>query len=148
MELQSRLNPEDLTDFKSFTFLLHKNYSTSDISINMSSDGDLQKNSAITLTFALNSESDMMYESLGEYEIYHETSDNYSDDTADKEKSLFMIVVVFVIKASSLFGVAMFVIYLYVNRNYYTKRIKRRMNKNRALTKKKACGEKRRNVNM
>ena len=65
MELQSRLNPEDLTDFKSFTFLLHKNYSTSDISINISPDDDLQKNPVRTLTFALNSESDIMYESLG-----------------------------------------------------------------------------------
>ena len=148
MELQSRLNSEDLTDFKSFTFLLHKNYSTSDISINISPDDDLQKNPVRTLTFALNSESDIMYESLGAYEIYRETADNYSDDKADKEKSLFMIVTVFFIKAVSVFGVAMFVIYLYVNKNYYMKRIKRRINKNRALTKKRACGDKRRNVNM
>ena len=143
-KLESILNTEDLSDFKPVTFLLHKDYSISDIEINIKKDN--YENSPKTLYFSLNKESDLMYDVLGESQVYSNISDNDSNNTADKETSLFKIVISFFIKAISLCAVILFVIYICVNRHYYMKRIKRRINRNKALTLKRSCGGNRRNV--
>lgn len=137
-KLESILNTEDLSDFKPVTFLLHKDYSISDIEINIKKDK--YENSPKTLYFSLNKESDFMYDVLGESQVYSNISDNDSNNTADKETSVFKIVISFFIKAISLCAVILVVIYIYINRHYYIKRVKRRINRNKALTLKRSCG--------
>jgi len=131
----SSLDDEAFSFLEYNKFLLHKDLMPSDIKIDVEHYVNADNQNIQKYTFFVDKTNELMYSVVSKQELIVENnvSDVVSNESDSNLKPYIKLFLNFIFKSALFFVVILLFIYIYINRNYYWKRIKRRINKKKQI---------------
>lgn len=132
------VNAALINKLKTSNWLLYNTLSESDISVKFKSFSQSENGKTFFFSIDLKDPSVNMYSHLGELNFDVVKEKLIKDTSIYKFKSFIISSIKFISKAVILIGLSLIIIYFYVNRNYYKKRLLRKYRKNNKSKRRKS----------